>query len=212
LQQTHVCPALRYFDIIAPCTAASCRRRTGVGPEDENARGAKLTEALQLEGGLLARDKPVNIDLVRAVRSTPNIDDLIEAPVNNNLQFVRYLVDLRKAEEKSLSCTIGVEEETQLWQMDLRNSVLVISGTDSKAGTHVDLSRRKLAEFILGLKLLAEGNTVVAGFENSLDRSHLKQFPEGLGAGLCEPTKKMRCISTANIARLSQFVPIFRHF
>ena len=67
------------------------------------------------------------IDGIRAFLSTPRHDRLTAIPVEEYLQFVRYLVDPRKAEGQRLIFTLAAEGDTQIWLVTLRNSVLVIS-------------------------------------------------------------------------------------
>ena len=101
----------------------------------------------------------------------------MEAEPAANFEFIRYLVEPRKAEGKNLSFTIAVGNDGRLTQIRLRNSVMIVSSSNSKGGTHVDISRRELAEFVLGLHSIAAGNNVLADFESTLDRSHLIPKP-----------------------------------
>ena len=92
----------------------------------------------------------MTLDAIRAFVGTPTIDQLAAASLNENLQFVRFLVDPRKAEGKRLAFTIAAEGDPQIKHLELRNSVLVITNADAKAEEHVNLSRQELAEFVLG--------------------------------------------------------------
>ena len=66
-----------------------------------------------------------------------------------------------------------VEGEPGIRRVELRNSVLVIYDTESKALAHVDVTGRGMAEFILERKLPAGGGEVLAELDGTLDRSHL---------------------------------------
>ncbi len=56
-----------------------CRSRARHAPPLSNARGWYITEALEIEGQLLAKGKPVTIAQVRAVLGTPRPEELAAA-------------------------------------------------------------------------------------------------------------------------------------
>jgi hypothetical protein len=105
------------------------------------------------------------------------VDPLVAASVDEILQFVRYLVVPRKAEGKRLAFTIAAEGDRQTRRIELRNGVLVITPADAKGSPHVDVTRRELAELVLGVGLPAMGRDVRAQFDAVLDRSHLMITP-----------------------------------
>jgi len=148
-------------------------RALGQRTTSANARGFYVTEALQLEGRMLLDGRPVTVDIIREFSGTPSAEQLTAASVDENLQFVRYLVDPRKAEGKRLAFTIATEGGPRILRVELRNGVLVISDADSKATVHVDVTRRELAEFVLGKGLPAKGSGALAKLDGTLDRSHL---------------------------------------
>jgi hypothetical protein len=83
------------------------------------------------------------------------------------------MVDPRKAEGKRLMFTIEAEGDPRIRLVELSNGVLVISGADSKAATHVDVSQRELAEFVLGQQAPGKKSGALAELDGSMDRSHL---------------------------------------
>jgi alkyl sulfatase BDS1-like metallo-beta-lactamase superfamily hydrolase len=162
---------------------AFAARALGQRTTSANARGFYVTEALQLEGQLLLKGQPVTTDILRGILGTPSIDQLTGAEPAENFEFLRYLVDPRKAEGKNLSFTVAVEGGEQLTRIQLRNCVMVVTNAASKGETHIDLSRLELAEFVLGLRTLAAGNDRLADFEQSLDRSHMILNPQAMPSG-----------------------------
>ena len=66
-----------------------------------------------------------------SVRRTP--DNWLLRQSIENLQFIRYLVDTRKAEGKRLVFTFQAEGEPRIKHVELRNGVLVITDVGSKA-------------------------------------------------------------------------------
>ena len=152
---------------------ADSARALGQRTTSANARGFYITEALQLEGQLKVEGRPMTLDAIRMVVGSPNVEQLVAASVDENLQFIRYLVDTRKAEGKRIAFTIATEGESQIKRVELRNSVLVVTDADSKAAVHVDLSRRELADFVLGKPVSVTGGGPLAELDGMLDRSHL---------------------------------------
>jgi alkyl sulfatase BDS1-like metallo-beta-lactamase superfamily hydrolase len=152
---------------------ATAARALGQRTTSANARGFYITEALQLEGGMMAQGKPVTLDAVRAFAGTPSAEQLAAASVDDNLQFVRYLVDPRKAEGRRLAFTIAAEGDPRIRLVELRNGVLVISEADAKGAAHVVVTRRELADFVLGKRLPKKAGDSLAELDGSLDRSHL---------------------------------------
>jgi len=152
---------------------ADSARALGQRTTSANARGFYITEALQLEGQLKVEGQPMTLDAIRTFVGTPNAGQLAAASVDENLQFIRYLVDTRKAESKRLVFTIKAEGEPRIKHVELRNSVLVITDAGSKAAVHVDLTRRELADFVLGKAMPTKGGGPLAELNSTLDRSHL---------------------------------------
>jgi alkyl sulfatase BDS1-like metallo-beta-lactamase superfamily hydrolase len=160
-------------DATARQARAAAARALGQRTDSANARGFYVTEALQLEGNLLVQGQPQTMDGIRQFLSTPRLDRLAVIPVEQNLQFVRYLVDPRKAEGRRLVFTLAAEGDPQIWQIQLRNSVLVISPVTSRGARHVDVTRGELADFVVGKGAPAKGGEPLAELDRVLDRSRL---------------------------------------
>lgn len=160
-------------DTAARSARADAARALGQRTTSANARGFYVTEALQMEGQLLVQGQPATLDAIRAFVGTPSVDQLLAASVDENLEFLRYLVDPRKAEGKRLAFTIAAEGDSQARRVELRNGVLVISPAASQASNQVDLTRRELADFVLGKGVPAKGTGPLAELDDVLDRSHL---------------------------------------
>lgn len=159
-------------DTEARALRAAAARQLGQRTSSANARGFYLTEALQIEGRMKAAGQPVTLDGIRRFLGTPTEKALIVASVDENLQFVRYLVDSRKADGLRQTFTLAVEGDPRIRRIELRNGVLVITDANSAAPTHVQLTRQELAAFVLGTRspLTADALTQL---DRVLDRSHL---------------------------------------
>ena len=135
-------------------------------------RGWYLTEALQIEGGMQFKGQPLTVEAIRRFLGTPTAQALVAASVDENLQFVRYLVDPRKAEAQRLVFTIAAEGDPRIRRLELRNGVLVIADADAAAPTHLKLTRQELAAFVLGTRSPSAADALTE-LNRVLDRSHL---------------------------------------
>ena len=151
---------------------AAAARQLGQRTSSANARGFYLTEALQIEGAMKVKGQPVTLDAIRRFLGTPTAQALAAASVDENLQFVRYLVDPRKAEGLRQTFTLAVEGDPRIRRLELRNGVLVITDADVAAPTHVQLTRQELAAFVLGTRSTSTADALTQ-LDRVLDRSHL---------------------------------------
>lgn len=160
-------------DVIARQARTTAARALGQRTDSANARGFYITEALVLENHLLVQGQPQTMDGLRKFFSTPRADLLESVPLGQNLQFLRFLVDPRKAEGQRLVFTLTAEGDPQIRRVELRNSVLVITDADTKADKHVNVTRSDLADFVLGKGAPAKGGEALAELDHVLDRSRM---------------------------------------
>jgi alkyl sulfatase BDS1-like metallo-beta-lactamase superfamily hydrolase len=164
-------------DAEARTLRAAAARQLGQRTSSANARGWYLTEALQIEGGMQFKGQPLTVDAIRTFLGTPTAQALAAASVDENLQFVRYLVDSRKAEGLRQTLTLAIEGDPQIRRIELRNGVLVITEADAAAPTHLALTRQELAAFVLGTRPPSAADPL-SQLDRVLDRSHL--MPPGV--------------------------------
>ena len=151
---------------------AAAARQLGQRTSSANARGFYQTEALQLEGGMQLNGQPLTVDAIRKFLGTPTAQALVAATVDENLQFVRYLVDSRKANGLRQTFTLAVEGDTRIRRLELRNGVLVITDADAAEPSHLSLTRQELAAFVLGTRSPSTTDPLNQ-LNRVLDRSHL---------------------------------------
>jgi alkyl sulfatase BDS1-like metallo-beta-lactamase superfamily hydrolase len=151
---------------------AAAARQLGQRTSSANARGFYLTEALQIEGRMKLKGQPLTLDAIRRFLGTPTTQTLVAASVDENLQFVRYLVDPRKAEAQRQTFTLVVEGDPSIKRLELRNGVLVIAEADAAAPKHLALTRQELAAFVLGTRSPSTTDALTQ-LDRVLDRSHL---------------------------------------
>jgi len=165
---------------------AAAARHLGQRTSSANARGWYVTEALQIEGGMQFKGQPLTVDAIRRFLGTPTAQALVAASVDENLQFVRYLVDPRKAEAQRLVFTIAAEGDPRIRRLELRNGVLVIADADAAAPMHLALTRQELAAFVLGTRSTSTADALTQ-LDRVLDRSHL--MPPGAVESVLEGMK-----------------------
>ena len=165
---------------------AAAARQLGQRTSAANVRGWYLTEALQIEGGMQFKGQPLTVDAIRRFLGTPTTQALAAASVDENLQFVRYLVDPRKAEGLRQTFTLAVEGDPRIRRLELRNGVLVITEADAAAPTHLRLTRQELAAFVLGTRPTSAADAL-SQLDRVLDRSHL--MPPGAVESVLEGMK-----------------------
>lgn len=159
-------------DAAARKDRAAAARQLGQRTSAANVRGWYLTEALQIEGGMQFKGQPLTVDAIRRFLGTPTAQALVAASVDENLQFVRYLVDPRKAEGLRQTFTLAVEGDSRIRRLELRNGVLVITDADAAAPAHLALTRQELAAFVLGTRSPSAADAL-SQLNRVLDRSHL---------------------------------------
>lgn len=172
LKLTSMLLTLDANDAEARTLRAAAARQLGQRTSSANARGFYLTEALQIEGGMMAKGQPLTLDAIRRFLGTPTSQALMAASVDENLQFVRYLVDPRKAEGLRLTFTLALEGDPLIRRLELRNGVLVITAADAAASAHFQLTRQELAAFVLGTRPAGTSDAMTQ-LDKALDRSHL---------------------------------------
>lgn len=186
LKLTSLLLALDPNDKVAREARITAARAMGQRTTSANARGFYITEALQLEGRMLAMGQPVTVDLLRQVLGTPQKARLTAAPVASVLDYLRYLVDPVKAGDKRMIFTLAVEGDPAIHRVKLRNGVLVISTAEKAGPIHVAASRAQLAEFVLGTAPLPGNAMELADFGQVFDRSQFLSR-ESLASELDKP-------------------------
>jgi alkyl sulfatase BDS1-like metallo-beta-lactamase superfamily hydrolase len=155
-------------------------RALGQRTTSANARGWYITEALAMENKLKFGDNPVTLGMVRAGLGTPSVETVMSAPPEDSFQYVRYLVDPRKAEDARLAFTVSVKGTEKPTRIELRNGVIIISQASQKEEAHLDVSSKEWAEFVVGQRSFADRSKTVATFESVLARPSAPEVSEAL--------------------------------
>ena len=180
-------------DQAARDTRSIAARALGQRTTSSNARGWYITEALELEGKLLAMGRPVTIGEVRAVLGTPRREDLIAAGTAASLAFLPVLVDPERAGETRTAFTLQVEGDETAWHIEMRNGVILTEPAAVPLSDHVELKPDELAEFVLGLAAPAS-DSPLAVLDAALDRSGFVFLPASPAAVLDDPAAEVHLL------------------
>jgi alkyl sulfatase BDS1-like metallo-beta-lactamase superfamily hydrolase len=167
-------------DVEARKIRATAARAIGQRTISANARGWYISEALAMENKLKLGKQAVTLELARTFLGTPDIEKVMSMPLEDSFQYMRYLVDPKKAEDTRLAVTVSVEGAETPTRIELRNGVLIISQASKKEKSHIDVSSKEWAEFVVGQRSFADRGKTVAAFENVLVRPSLPAHSEAL--------------------------------
>jgi len=126
-----------------------------------------------MENKLKMGEQPVTLEKVRLLLGTPDVEKVMANPLEDSFQYLRYLVDPRKAEDMRLMFTVAVEGDPGLTQIQLRNGVIVISEASENGAVHLNVTEEEWAGFVTGQSFLADRNGIIAKFESVLVRPTL---------------------------------------
>ncbi|MHC4371963.1 MAG: alkyl sulfatase dimerization domain-containing protein [Planctomycetota bacterium] len=152
---------------------AAAARAIGQRTSSANARGFFITEALAMENKLKLGDQPITLETARFLLGVPDVDKVMAMPLEDSFQYVRYLVNPRKAEDMRLAFTVAVEGTSGLTRIQLRNGVVIISEADEKEKVHMDVSHRQWSEFVAGRRSFGDRDPVISRFEGVLARPEI---------------------------------------
>jgi alkyl sulfatase BDS1-like metallo-beta-lactamase superfamily hydrolase len=149
---------------------AEAARALGQRTSSANARGFYITEALLHEGKLAFGEHTITdlnqlIPMLGAV--TP--EKLAASPLNDNIQYLRYMVDSRQAEGKRAQFNVNFKEEGLSYGIALRNGVIVITEHAIDART-LNLSKADWDQLIIGEKSFASLHSSLKAFDQVIGR------------------------------------------
>lgn len=157
---------------------ADAARAIGQRTASANARGFYITEALSMENKLKLGAQPITLESARTLLGAPDVDKVMESSLDLSFEYIRYLVDPRKAERMRLAFTVAVEGAPGLRQIELRNGIIAVTDAARPAAAHIDVTRREWSEFVVGLRSFADRNKVIASFESVLERNAVPKGSE----------------------------------
>jgi alkyl sulfatase BDS1-like metallo-beta-lactamase superfamily hydrolase len=149
---------------------ADAARALGQRTTSANARGFYISEALLHEGKMRFGEDAVSHyqQLSRALGAvTP--EKLAASPLNDNVQYLRFMVDPRLAEGKRAEFNAYFSDEKISYAIALRNGIVAITHQPNK-GPRLKLTKGDWSKLILGETTFASLNSRLKAFDQALGR------------------------------------------
>jgi alkyl sulfatase BDS1-like metallo-beta-lactamase superfamily hydrolase len=150
---------------------AEAARALGQRTTSANARGFYISEAL-LHEGKLAMGEHIITDYQQLSRflGAVTAEKLAKSPLDDNVQYLRYLVDSRLAEGLSAEFNISFAAEDKIYAVALRNSVVAI-GWEPNDGPTFELQKSQWDAMILGETQFAELSPGLSVIDQAIGRA-----------------------------------------
>jgi alkyl sulfatase BDS1-like metallo-beta-lactamase superfamily hydrolase len=154
----------------AKAARAQAARALGQRTTSANARGFYISEALLHEGKIRFGEHAVSHyqQLSQAFGAvTP--EKLAASPLNDNVQYLRFMVDPRLAEGKRAEFNVNFSNEKVSYAIALRNGVVAITGQPNQGPT-ITLSKDEWSRLITGEKSFVSLHASLKVFDEAIGR------------------------------------------
>jgi len=154
----------------AKTVRAEAARALGQRTTSANARGFYISEALLHEGKLRSGGNAISHyqQLSQALGAvTP--EKLAASPLNDNVQYLRFMVDPRLAEGKRAEFNVNFTDEDISYAIALRNGVIAITEQPNK-GPELKLTKDDWGQLIVGEKTFASLSSDLIAIDQALGR------------------------------------------
>jgi alkyl sulfatase BDS1-like metallo-beta-lactamase superfamily hydrolase len=149
---------------------AEAARALGQRTLSANARGFYITEALLHEGKLKFGEHSIShMQQLSQALGAVTPDKLAASPLEDNVQYLRYMVDTRLAEGKRNKFNVNFKEEGLSYAIALRNGVIAITER-ANDGPTLDLSKNDWSQLITGEKSFASLHPSLESFDQAIGR------------------------------------------
>jgi len=152
----------------AKAVRAQAARALGQRTTSANARGFYISEALLHEGKVQFGGHTLTHfqQLSKALGAvTPK--KLAASPLNDNVQYLRFMVDPRLAEGKRAEFNVNFTDENVSYAIALRNGIMAITDQPNKGPT-IKLSKDDWSKLITGDKSFANLHTSLKAFDEAI--------------------------------------------
>jgi alkyl sulfatase BDS1-like metallo-beta-lactamase superfamily hydrolase len=148
---------------------AEAARALGQRTSSANARGWYITEALLQEGKLAFAGQTIeNYPQLSRLLGQVTPQKLAKSPLDDNVQYLRYLVDPRLAEGLRASFNLHFDDDSQ-YAIELRNSIIAINSRPNR-GPSFTLSKNDGSQLILGQKRFGELDSSLRVVDTAIGR------------------------------------------
>jgi alkyl sulfatase BDS1-like metallo-beta-lactamase superfamily hydrolase len=154
----------------AKAVRAETARALGQRTTSANARGFYISEALLHEGKLLFGEHAVShYQQLSQALGAVTAEKLAASPLNDNVQYLRFMVDPRLAEGKRAEFNVNFTDEKVSYAVALRNGIVAITDQPNKGPT-IKLSKDDWSKLITGEKSFASQHPSLKAFDKAIGR------------------------------------------
>jgi len=157
-------------NVAAKKVRAVAARALGQRTTSANARGFYISEALLHEGKMHFGKHAINhYQQLSQALGAVTAKKLAASPLNDNVQYLRFMVDPRLAEGKRAEFNAKFSDEKVSYAIALRNGIVAITHHPNKGPT-IKLSKADWSELILGKKRFASLHASLKAFDRAIGR------------------------------------------
>jgi len=149
---------------------AQAARALGQRTTSANARGFYISEALLHEGKVnFGGNTIINYQQLSQVLGAVTAKKLDASPLNDNVQYLRYMVDPRLAEGKRAEFNVNFTDENVSYAIALRNGIVAITNQPNKGPT-IKLGKDDWSKLITGEKNFANMHASLKALDKAIGR------------------------------------------
>jgi len=154
----------------AKAVRAEAARALGQRTTSANARGFYISEALLHEGKLRFGGYTISdYQQLSQALGAVTAEKLAASPLNDNVQYLRFMIDPRLAERKRAKFNAYFSDENVSYAIALRNGIVAITDQPNKGPT-IELSKDDWSKLITGDKSFANLHTSLKAFDEAIGR------------------------------------------
>jgi len=154
----------------AKTVRAEAARALGQRTTSANARGFYISEALLHEGKIRIGEHTItHYQQLSQVTGAVTPEKLAASPLNDNVQYLRFMVDPRLAEGKRAEFNVNFTDEKVSYAIALRNGIVAITDQPNKGPT-IELSKDGWSKLITGEKHFANLHASLKAFDEAIGR------------------------------------------
>jgi alkyl sulfatase BDS1-like metallo-beta-lactamase superfamily hydrolase len=149
---------------------AQAARALGQRTTSANARGWYISEALLHEGKIRLGEHTVsNYQQLSHVTGAVTPKKLAASPLDDNVQYLRFLIDPRLAEGKRAEFNANFSDEKVSYAIALRNGVIAITNQPNK-GPDLELTKDDWSQLITGENRFATLHASLKAIDEAIGR------------------------------------------